>query len=84
MWTAIFCVFLFPLLAGTVAFGDDPNYHIGAGDVLEISVWKDESLSKQVVVPPDGFISFPLIGDIEVSGMTVADLRKHVTERIYL
>jgi polysaccharide export outer membrane protein len=49
------------------AIGGDPDYIIGDGDILEISVWRDESLSKKLVVPPDGFISFPLIGDIEVS-----------------
>jgi polysaccharide export outer membrane protein len=61
------------------AIGGDPDYIIGDGDILEISVWRDESLSKKLVVPPDGFISFPLIGDIEVSSMTVAELRENVT-----
>ena len=74
--------FLFFILASANAFGGDPDYLIGAGDILEISVWKDESLSKQLVVPPDGVISFPLVGDIEVSSMTVADLRKDVARRL--
>jgi len=74
--------FSFFILMGTYALGGDPNYLIGAGDILEISVWKDESLSKQLVVPPDGFISFPLVGDIEVSSLTVAELRKVVTQRL--
>jgi polysaccharide export outer membrane protein len=60
----------------------DRIYYIGSGDVLEISVWKDESLSRKLVVPPDGVVSFPLIGDIEVSSMTVTDLRKAVTKRL--
>jgi len=64
------------------AFGGGPEYLIGAGDVLEISVWKDESLSKQVLVSPDRMISFPLIGDVDVSLMTVAKLRKYVAERL--
>jgi polysaccharide export outer membrane protein len=74
--------FLFFGLMGTYALGGDPAYLIGAGDIVEISVWKDESLSKQLVVPPDRVISFPLIGDIEVSSLTVADLRKEVTKRL--
>ena len=33
-------------------------YHLGPGDVIEISVWKDPELSRNLVVPPDGIISF--------------------------
>jgi protein involved in polysaccharide export with SLBB domain len=44
-------------------------YRIGPEDVLEISVWKDESLTRQVVVRPDGMISFPLIGEVEAGGI---------------
>ena len=65
-----------------VAFGSDTNYHIGPGDVLEISVWKDESLSRTVVVPPDGIISFPLIAGVKVTNLTVRDLRKIVTKKL--
>ncbi len=69
------------MLCGEV-FAEDRPFHIGPGDVLEISVWKDESLSRQVVVPPDGVISFPLIGDINVTNQTVADLRETVRKRL--
>lgn len=62
--------------------GDIPYYTIGPGDILEISVWQDERLNRKVVVPPDGVISYPLIGDINVKGFTVADLRKIITERL--
>ena len=48
------------------------SYLIGPGDVLEISVWKDEVLNKQPIVRPDGFISFPLIGDVYVAGKTAS------------
>ena len=37
----------------------DSTYQIGIGDVLGISVWKDEALTKDVTVLPDGTISFP-------------------------
>ncbi|MEA3348498.1 MAG: polysaccharide biosynthesis/export family protein [Pseudomonadota bacterium] len=58
------------------------GYRIGSGDVLEISVWKEESLSREVIVPPDLTIAFPLIGEIEVKEMTVSDLRREVTKRL--
>jgi polysaccharide export outer membrane protein len=57
-------------------------YHVGPGDVLEISVWKDESLSRNLVVPPDGILSFPLIGDINVRNLTVTDIRQMVAKKI--
>jgi len=66
----------------TNTFALESGFGVGPGDVLEISVWRDESLSRQVVVPPDGVISFPLIGDIAVQNMTVTDIRKHVTQRL--
>jgi polysaccharide export outer membrane protein len=60
----------------------DGDYLIGPGDVLEISVWKDEALTKAVVVRPDGMISFPLIGEILAGGKTTAALRREMEERI--
>lgn len=58
------------------------EFYLGPGDVLEISVWKDEALSRQVVVRPDGKISFPLIGDVVARGRTVSQLREAVEGKI--
>jgi polysaccharide export outer membrane protein len=66
----------------SVSIAAGKQYHIGPGDILEISVWKDESLSRQVVVPPDGNISFPLIGTINSKDLTVANLNKLVTQKL--
>lgn len=57
-------------------------YVIGDGDVLEISVWKDQALSKVVAVLPDGRISFPLLGEIMASGKTVAQLTEELSTKI--
>jgi polysaccharide export outer membrane protein len=71
---------------GRPLFGEEPakqaEFYLGPGDVLEVSVWKDEALSRQVVVRPDGNISFPLIGDVQAQGRTVGELRKAVEEKI--
>jgi len=64
------------------ALAADKPYHIGPGDVLEISVWKDPELSKQLVVPPDGNISFPLIGSIGVTDLAVPDLKKVIAQKL--
>ncbi len=66
----------------SVAVAEGTSYLIGPGDVLEISVWKDESLSRNVIVPPDGVISFPLIGDIDVNNMTITTLRNTVRKKL--
>jgi len=63
-------------------WADESKYRIGPGDILEISVWKDESLRREIVVPPDGYITFPLVGDIHARNMTVTALRKTVTDRL--
>jgi polysaccharide export outer membrane protein len=66
----------------SLAWAQEEAYKLAPGDALEISVWKDESLSRQIVVPPDGIISFPLIGDIPVTDLSVPELRKEVKERL--
>lgn len=58
------------------------GYVVGPGDVLDISVWKDEALNKRVTVLPDGRISFPLIGEITAGGKTVAELAKELENRL--
>lgn len=77
----IFVCILMCLSVSTSSAADE-IYHIGTGDVLEISVWKDPDLSRTVIVPPDGVISFPLIDSIRVTNLTVADLDKIVTKKL--
>lgn len=54
------------------------EYRIGPGDVLDISVWKEEALTKLVPVLPDGKIAFPLIGELMAAGKSVAQLKKEI------
>jgi polysaccharide export outer membrane protein len=58
------------------------EYLIGPGDVLMVSIWKDESLTREVVVLPDGTISFPLIGVIKAEDKTLAELKTEIEKRI--
>ena len=60
------------------------NYLIDMGDILEISVWQVEDLQRDVVVRPDGKISFPLIGDVQASGKTIEQLREEIVDKIKL
>jgi len=56
-----------------------PDYIIGPEDVLEIAVWKNADLSRQVQVRPDGRISFPLLGDISAVGKTPVQLTEEIS-----
>jgi polysaccharide export outer membrane protein len=62
----------------------DPNsYRIGAGDVLEINVWKEPEASVSgVVVRPDGKITLPLLKEVEVNGLTPADVQKLLVSKL--
>jgi polysaccharide export outer membrane protein len=60
----------------------DDAYRIQPGDVLEISVWKEESLLREVLIRPDGGMSFPLAGDVQAAGKSIEELRAVVSERL--
>lgn len=45
-------------------------YTLGAGDKLKITVWRHEDLTMEVAIAPDGAISYPLVGRLEVAGQT--------------
>lgn len=59
----------------------DNEYKIGPGDTLEILVWNDEQLSRQVVVPPDCVISYPLVGDFNVRGISIDELEQDMQKK---
>jgi polysaccharide biosynthesis/export protein len=58
------------------------NYIIGPSDVLAITVWKESEFSKTMPVRPDGKISLPLIGEMQASGLTTAQLRQVVGQKL--
>jgi len=55
-----------------------PDYVIGPEDLLLVSVWKNETLSRQLPVRPDGKISMPLLHDIQAAGLTPLQLRDKI------
>ena len=56
------------------------EYRIGPTDVLRISVWRNDDLSAQVPVRPDGRVSLPLLGDVEARGRTPEELARVVEQ----
>jgi polysaccharide biosynthesis/export protein len=59
-----------------------PDYIIGPEDVLEITVWRNQDLSKQVAVRPDGRISLPLLGEVTAVGKTPAQLTEEISAKL--
>ncbi len=58
------------------------GYQVQPGDLLQVSVWKEQDLNQQVLVRPDGGFSFPLAGDVNAVGKTVEQLRTELTNRL--
>lgn len=50
------------------------QYTIGVADTLRVNVWKNADLSQTVIVDPDGFVSLPLLGNVNVAGLSTDQL----------
>lgn len=70
-----------PVTAALVS-KNDSGYRLGAEDILLVSVWKDEQLTREAVVRPDGMFSFPLVGDVQAEDRTVEDIRGDLVKRL--
>ena len=73
----------FQVAAGTPDPSKPPEqfYLIGAGDTLNINVWKEPTLSGTVKVRPDGYVTLPLINEVQVAGQTTANLRNTLEDK---
>jgi polysaccharide export outer membrane protein len=58
------------------------TYRLGPEDLLEITVWREDALKREVLVRPDGGISYPLVGEVQAAGKTVNELREEITKRL--
>jgi polysaccharide export outer membrane protein len=65
----------------TLVLALDP-YLIQPGDVLEISVWREDGLQREALVRPDGGLSFPLVGEIGAAGQTVPAVSEEIKKRL--
>lgn len=89
-WRSLLCVALAVLMTGRLAPAmadqgketSDPQYRLQPGDLVTISVWKEHDLQAEVLVRPDGGLSFPLAGEINAEGQTVREVRDLIAERL--
>jgi len=68
--------------APTHSFAADSTYTIMPGDVLQVTVWKEEGLDQEELVLSDGTINFPLIGSVEAQGKTPAKLQEEIKTKL--
>ena len=68
--------------APDAAAAAEDGYALNPGDVLEISVWKEEGMEREVLVLPDGTISFPLAGHIQAAGKSAQQVEKILADRL--
>lgn len=82
-WVFCCCVFsIFNLSYSSFAAGNQEKYLIGEGDKLDISVWNNEELKKEVFVRPDGWISYPLAGEIFAAGLYPEVLASQIRQKL--
>jgi polysaccharide export outer membrane protein len=60
----------------------EEGYGLEPGDIVRVSVWREEALDQGVLVQPDGRISFPLAGELDAEGKTVAQITDEITQRL--
>lgn len=78
----------FPLMAAPQAAKPQPAasapqpYTIGAADVLQVSVWKEPELTRDVTVRFDGMVTLPLIGDVQAAGRTPSALAESLRKSL--
>jgi polysaccharide export outer membrane protein len=68
--------------AALVAKVAQETYQLGPEDAIEISVWKEPELTKQLIVRPDGKITYPLVGEVQAAGLTVKQLQDEIAKRL--
>jgi polysaccharide export outer membrane protein len=75
-------IFLAILFFTTQVSQAKESYLLNAGDILNISVWNEDALQKEVIILPDGMISFPLAGQLMAEGKAVSNLQNEITEKL--
>ena len=91
VFSQILCLFLVFLTSSVIAetksnasagSSSPSSYLIGPGDILSISVWKEEGMELEVLVRPDGEITFPLAGEIKAGGLTTKALSDELVKKL--
>lgn len=58
------------------------SYKLRQGDLIQVSVWGEDKMQKESLVLPDGSITYPLAGRVEVAGLTSTEVEKRIVEKL--
>ncbi len=61
---------------------ETPQFRLGTGDVISVSVWKNPDLSARVPVRPDGYVSLPLVGEVIAGGRTPMEIAADTEQKL--
>jgi polysaccharide biosynthesis/export protein len=75
-------VAILAIFVGSIGLAEASSYRLKAGDTLDVNVWQDQKLNRQVLVGPDGYISFPLAGQLRAGGKTVDAVGNELQARL--
>jgi polysaccharide biosynthesis/export protein len=78
----IVLAFLMMLLTVPAALAQGASYRIQPGDTINLTVLEDETLNRQLLVLPDGTVSVPLAGTVQVAGRTVETVESTIADRL--
>jgi polysaccharide export outer membrane protein len=76
------CLSLVAIVRGADSAASSSGYKLQPGDVLQVVVWKETDLQSDVLIRPDGGISFALAGDMQAAGRTTDELRAELESRV--
>ncbi len=80
LWVLVGYLFL---MVASVAHAEAPSsYKLRHGDLIQISVWGEDKMQKESLVLPDGSITYPLAGRVEVIGLTSTEAEKKIAEKL--
>jgi polysaccharide export outer membrane protein len=73
---------LFLTMVSSYAAEATQAYKLHQGDLLQVSVWGEDKLQNESLVLPDGSITYPLAGRVEVVGLTSVEVEKRIAEKL--
>lgn len=79
---ALVLVAFLAILGASFGLAEAGSYRLKAGDTLDVNVWQDQKLNRQILVGPDGYISFPLAGELRAGGKTVDAVGNELQARL--
>ena len=80
-FVTIFAAFILAFASRAIA-SPEKGYGLQPGDIISVSVWREEGLEQGVLVRPDGGISFPLAGDIDAEGKTIDEITQAIARKL--